>query len=244
MEAFQMSQTRAYYVGGTLHVIVNNQVGFTTSNILDTRSTEYCTDVAKTVQAPILHVNADDPEAAIYAIQLAHDYRKEFRKDIVVDLYCYRRRGHNEADEPSGTQPLMYQVVNQLPTTRNLYLNQLINEKILTQAEADQMLREYRDRLDAGQHVTDNLVLDPDQSMYVDWAPYIGLSYSDECDSTFDLNRLKQLGVILNTVPEGFVLQRQVQKAVDDRLAMQTGELALNWADDENMDYETKIDQD
>ncbi|HCO08906.1 MAG TPA: 2-oxoglutarate dehydrogenase E1 component [Acinetobacter ursingii] len=244
MEAFQMSQTRAYYVGGTLHVIVNNQVGFTTSNILDTRSTEYCTDVAKTVQAPILHVNADDPEAAIYAIQLAHDYRKEFRKDIVVDLYCYRRRGHNEADEPSGTQPLMYQVVNQLPTTRNLYLNQLINEKILTQAEADQMLREYRDRLDAGQHVTENLVLNPDQSMYIDWTPYIGLSYSDECDSTFDLNRLKQLGVILNTVPEGFVLQRQVQKAVDDRLAMQTGELALNWGAAENLAYATLIDQD
>ncbi len=138
----------------------------------------------------------------------------------------------------------MYQVVNQLPTTRNLYLNQLINEKILTQAEADQMLREYRDRLDAGQHVTDNLVLDPDQSMYVDWAPYIGLSYSDECDSTFDLNRLKQLGVILNTVPEGFVLQRQVQKAVDDRLVMQTGELALNWGAAENLAYATLIDQD
>jgi 2-oxoglutarate dehydrogenase E1 component len=244
METLQMSQTRAYYVGGTLHVIVNNQVGFTTSNILDTRSTEYCTDVAKTVQAPILHVNADDPEAAIFAIQLAHDYCKEFHKDIVVDLYCYRRRGHNEADEPSGTQPLMYKVVNSLPTTRNIYLEQLIKEGILTQAEADQMLLEYRDRLDAGQFVTDNLVTNPDISLYTDWTPYVGLSFSDECDTTFDLEKLKALGVILNTVPKDFVLQKQVQKAVDDRLAMQTGQLALNWGAAENLAYATLIDQD
>ncbi|PVZ78580.1 2-oxoglutarate dehydrogenase E1 component [Serratia sp. S1B] len=244
MEAFQMSQTRAYAVGGTLHVIVNNQVGFTTSNILDSRSTEYCTDVAKTVQAPILHVNADDPEAAIYAIQLAHDYLKTFHKDIVVDLYCYRRRGHNEADEPSGTQPLMYKVVNDLPTTRSLYLQQLIQEQVLTQTEADQMLAEYRSRLDAGENVTDNLVKNPDTSMYVDWKPYLGLAYHNDCDTTFDLSRLKELGRILNTVPDGFVLQRQVQKAVDDRLAMQTGEIPLNWGAAENLAYATLIDQD
>ena len=135
-ETFQMSQTRAYCTGGTLHIVINNQVGFTTSRLEDARSTEYCTDIAKMVHAPIFHVNGDDPEAVVFIAQLAHDYRREFHKDIVVDLYCYRRNGHNEADEPSATQPLMYSVIKKLPTTRELYANKLVQEGVITNTDA------------------------------------------------------------------------------------------------------------
>lgn len=223
-ETFQMSQTRGYTVGGTVHIVINNQVGFTTSDPRDARSTEYCTDIAKMIQAPIFHVNGDDPEAVIFVSQLAHDFRHTFRKDVVIDLFCYRRRGHNEADEPAATQPMMYQVINKKPTTRTLYADQLVQEGVLDRAAADQMIEDYRTDLEAGNHVANALVLEPNTKMFVDWSPYLGHDYTDVCDTTFPIERLKELGQTMRKLPEGFVLQRQVAKVIDDRLKMQTGE--------------------
>ncbi|MEL0027781.1 MAG: thiamine pyrophosphate-dependent enzyme, partial [Perlucidibaca sp.] len=159
METFQMSQTRGYRTGGTIHIVVNNQVGFTTSRIEDARSTEYCTSVAKMVQPPIFHVNGDDPEAVLFVTQLALDYRMEFKRDVIIDMYCYRRRGHNEADEPSATQPVMYQVINNLPTTRALYADRLQKAGVIQPGEADAMVNAYRQALDSGEHVFKSLVM-------------------------------------------------------------------------------------
>ena len=243
METFQMSQTRGYTVGGTVHIIVNNQVGFTTSDPRDSRSTEYCTDVAKMIQAPIFHVNGDDPEAVIFATQLAHDFRHTFRKDVVIDLFCYRRRGHNEADEPAATQPIMYQKIAKQPTTRTLYADKLINEGIMDRSEADAMIENYRADLEAGNHVANALVREPNTKMFVDWKPYLGHEYTDVWDTTISIDRLKELGTVMNTLPEGFKLQRQVQKVIDDRMQMQTGNMPLNWGAAETLAYASLLDE-
>ena len=242
-ETFQMSQTRGYTVGGTVHIVVNNQVGFTTSDPRDARSTEYCTDIAKMVQAPVFHVNGDDPEAVIFVAQLAHDFRHTFRKDVVIDMFCYRRRGHNEADEPAATQPMMYQVISKKATTRTLYADKLVQENVIDKASADQMVEGYRADLEAGNHVANALVLEPNTKMFVDWKPYLGLDYTDEWDTTFSLERLKELGQKMNTLPEGFVLQRQVKKVIDERLKMQTGEQLLNWGAAETLAYASLLDE-
>ena len=242
-ETFQMSQTRGYTVGGTVHIVVNNQVGFTTSDPRDARSTEYCTDIAKMIQAPIFHVNGDDPEAVLFVSQLAHDFRHTFRKDVVIDMFCYRRRGHNEADEPAATQPMMYQVINKKPTTRTLYADQLIQQKVLDRSSADAMVENYRADLEAGKHVANALVLEPNEKMFVDWKPYLGHDYTDIWDTTFPIERLKELGTKMRQLPEGFVMQRQVSKVIDDRLKMQTGEMPLNWGAAEVLAYATILDE-
>ncbi|MFB2538772.1 MULTISPECIES: 2-oxoglutarate dehydrogenase E1 component [unclassified Acinetobacter] len=242
-ELLQMSQTRGYTVGGTVHVVINNQVGFTTSNPRDTRSTEYCTDVAKMVQAPIFHVNGDDPEAVIFVTQLAHDFRHTFRKDVVIDLVCYRRRGHNEADEPAATQPMMYQQIAKQVTTRTLYADKLIAENVISKDVSEQMVEQYRADLEAGKHVANALVTEPNKDLFVDWTPYLGHDYTDECDTTYPIARLKELGQKMAQFPEGFKLQRQVQKVIDDRLKMQTGEMPLNWGAAETLAYATLLDE-
>ncbi|WP_216934067.1 MULTISPECIES: 2-oxoglutarate dehydrogenase E1 component [unclassified Acinetobacter] len=242
-ETFQMSQTRGYTVGGTVHIVINNQVGFTTSDPRDARSTEYCTDIAKMIQAPIFHVNGDDPEAVVFISQLAHDFRHTFRKDVVIDMFCYRRRGHNEADEPAATQPMMYQVINKKATTRTLYADQLVQQGVLDRANADQMVENYRADLEAGKHVANALVLEPNKKMFVDWTPYLGHEYTDQWDTTFPIERLKELGNKMRELPEGFVMQRQVAKVIDDRLKMQTGEMPLNWGAAETLAYATVLDE-
>jgi 2-oxoglutarate dehydrogenase E1 component len=243
METLQMSQTRGYGIGGTLHIVINNQVGFTTSKQEDARSTEYCTDVAKMIQAPILHVNADDPEAVFFVTQMAMDYRHEFKEDVVIDLVCYRRRGHNEADEPAATQPLMYEKIRKLKTTRGLYAEQLIQSGVITEDESKSSELEYRDALDKGDHVVKSLVKEPNKDLYVDWTPYLGHEWTAKCKSSVALKTIQKLGKKLTSLPEGFSIQRQVSKIVSDREKMTAGALPINWGYGEVMAYATLLDE-
>jgi len=237
METFQMSQTRAYSTGGTVHIVVNNQVGFTTSRQDDARSTEYCTDVAKMVQAPIFHVNADDPEAVLFVTQLALDFRYEFKKDVVIDLVCYRRRGHNETDEASITQPMMYTAIKQHKTTRAIYAEQLVGENVLSTVDADEMNRAYRAELDNGEHVVKSLVKEPSIELFVDWSPYLGHDWSPHYNTSIPLNNLQALARKLVEIPGDFTLQRQVQKLFDDRGKMAEGEVPVDWGFAESLAY-------
>ncbi|MDP0588508.1 MAG: 2-oxoglutarate dehydrogenase E1 component [Candidatus Endonucleobacter bathymodioli] len=241
METLQMSQTRAFYTGGTIHIVINNQVGFTTSKREDARSTEYCTDVAKIVGAPILHVNGDDPEAVVFTMKLALDYRMEFNKDVVIDMVCYRRRGHNEADEPSGTQPLMYEKIKKHTTTRDLYAKALLNDGVLTPEQDKALIDSYRNALDKGDHVVKALVKEPNKELFVDWSPYLGHKWTARHDTRVALKTLQELGKKVCETPEGFVLQRQVSKVVDDRLKMVAGILPLNWGCAEILAYATLL---
>lgn len=239
METFQMSQTRGFKTGGTVHIVINNQVGFTISNPLDSRSTEYCTDVAKMIQAPILHVNGDDPEAVLFVTQLAVDYRMQFKRDVVIDLVCYRRRGHNEADEPNGTQPLMYQQITKQRTTRELYAEALTQSGRLDAERVQAKVDEYRNALDNGLHVVKSLVKEPNKELFVDWRPYLGHAWTARHDTRFDLKTLQELSAKLLELPEGFVVQRQVSKIYEDRQKMQAGGLPINWGYAETMAYAT-----
>jgi len=243
METFQMSQTRAYKTGGTVHLVINNQVGFTTSYRDDARSTHYATDVAKMIEAPIFHVNGDDPEAVAFVTNLAADYRNEFRKDVVIDMVCYRRRGHNETDEPSATQPMMYKAIRSHKTTRTLYAEKLIKEGVVTEEEAEEMSTEYREALDRGESVAHGLVSEPDSSLFVNWSPYIGHDWHMPYDSTFPIKELQNLAEQISTVPDGIQVQRQVAKIYDDRRKMAGGALPINWGMAETLAYATLLKQ-
>ncbi len=243
METFQLSQTRAYKTGGTIHIVINNQVGFTTSRQDDARSTEYCTDIAKMVQAPILHVNGDNPDAVMFAAMLAMDYRYEFGKDVVIDLVCYRRRGHNETDEPSSTQPLMYDVIRKHSTTRTLYAQKLVTEGVLEQDQANEMANEYRASLDNGDFVVHNLVREPDTSLFVNWEPYLGHDWRTPAKTGIDLKVLQDTAAQITSIPDGVQVQRQVAKIYDDRRKMAGGALPLNWGMAELLAYGTLLEE-
>ncbi|WP_458068843.1 2-oxoglutarate dehydrogenase E1 component [Rhodanobacter sp. BL-MT-08] len=241
MELFNMSQTRGFKVGGSLHIVINNQVGFTTSNPQDARSTLYCTDLAKMVNAPVFHVNGDDPEAVIEVTRLAYEFRKTFRKDVVIDLVCYRRHGHNEADEPSATQPVMYQIIRKRPTTRDLYAQKLVKEGVLAEGEPQKQLEAYRDRLEAGAPMAD-LDLSPNRDRPVDWARFVGGRLSTPADTTVPKNKLQELANRILTLPANLALQARVAKIYDDRRKMAAGEQAADWGFAENLAYATLID--
>lgn len=239
-ETFNMSQARGYCVGGTVRIVINNQVGFTTSNPRDTRSTMYCTDIAKMVQAPIFHVNSDDPEAVAFVTRIALDYRNEFKRDVVIDLVCYRRHGHNEADEPNATQPLMYQKIKKHPTPRKLYADVLIERGEFDIEIATQLVNEYRDALDHGEVVVKEWR--PMALHSVDWSPYIGHEWDMPWNNKVDLERLKELGNRVCQYPESHKLQSRVDKIYTDRQAMVNGEKLLDWGMAETLAYATLVD--
>jgi 2-oxoglutarate dehydrogenase E1 component len=243
METLQMSQTRGYGIGGSIHVIVNNQIGFTTSNEEDSRSTQYATDVAKMIEAPILHVNGDDPEMVVFAAKLACEYRYNFKKDIILDLFCYRRRGHNEADDPSATQPIMYQKIANHPSVKSSYQEKLILSGVTNESECIEIEKKYRASLEDGDSVAHNLATQPNESMWFDWTPYINQSADEKIESAFNQQRFKELARIAFTPPKDFVLQRQVEKIFADRIEMMKGNIPVNWGFAENMAYATLLDQ-
>lgn len=234
-ETFNMSQTRGFSVGGTVRIVINNQVGFTTSKTEDTRSTQYCTDIAKMVQAPIFHVNADDPEAVMFVTKLALDYRNKFKKDVVIDLVCYRRHGHNEADEPNATQPLMYQKIKKHPVPRQIYAEQLVAEGTLETTDVERMMSEYRAALDHGACVVDEWR--PMTEHSVDWSPYLGHDWDAEYDGALSNEVMKALGHALTNIPESHRLQSRVNKLYKDRVSMVEGERLLDWGMAENLAY-------
>lgn len=243
MECFQMSQTRGFRTGGSLHVILNNQIGFTTADLADSRSTEYCSEVAKIVQAPIFHVNADDPEAVLFVTELAVDYRMKYKKDVVIDLVGYRRHGHNEAEDPTRTQPVMYRRIRSLPTARAAYARALVSEGVIDDAGVKRMASAYRDDLASGTHVALSLSSEPDSSLFVNWVPYIGASYDESVDTRFDEARLRKLATRLEQMPEGFEVHKQVRSVLGDRHRMAAGARPANWGFAEIMAYASLIDE-
>jgi 2-oxoglutarate dehydrogenase E1 component len=241
METLQMSQARGFYTGGTVHVIVNNQVGFTISDPRDARSTLYCSDVAKMIEAPILHVNADDAEAVCFVTRFAFEYRMKFHKDIVIDLVCYRRLGHNESDEPAATQPLMYQVIRKKPTVRQLYADKLVAEGVLTAADAAALIDQYRQGLDDGKpqaRAAQGLI---GNKYTVDWSEYLGADWSEPVKTAVDMSRLRTLGKAITTYPTDWQLHPRVLAIMQAREKMMNGDLALDWGAAENLAYASLI---
>ena len=243
METLALAQTRGYFTGGTVHLVINNQIGFTTSDPRDSRSTLYCTDVVKMVEAPVLHVNGDDPEAVVLCTQLAMDYRQQFQKDVVVDIICFRKLGHNEQDEPMVTQPLMYRTIQKHPGTRKLYAERLVAEGTLKAEEPDQMIAEYREHLDKGQLLYNPVLSGHNRQFAADWTPYIKQPYTDECDTTVPVQEIKRLSERLSTIPANFTLHSRVKKIIDDRAAMGRGEAPFDWGMGENLAYASLLAQ-
>jgi len=237
METLQLSQARSFYTGGTIHLIINNQVGFTTSDPRDARSTIYCSDVAKMLEAPIFHVNADDPEAVVFVTRQALAYRKKFRKDVVIDLVCYRRLGHNEADEPAATQPLMYAKIRQHPTVRQIYADKLAAEGVIAATDAAGFLEQYRAGLDAGKsQVPASLGLIGNQYT-VDWTKFLRNDWAEPEATALDEQRLARLGARMVEVPAEYTLHPRVEAIYANRRKMLAGELPLDWGCAETLAY-------
>ena len=242
MELLNMSQARGFAVGGTFHIVINNQIGFTTSNPIDARSTLYCTEVAKMIQAPILHVNSDDPEAVLYATRLAADFRREFKKDVVIDLVCYRRHGHNEADEPAATQPRMYQIIRKLDSVHKQYADALIAEGLVERQQLARAAETLRDKLDSGEPVVE-LVPDDEAVVTSDWTGFFDTDWRAPADTGVTREELQELSATLLELPEDFKLHKQVQRLIDARRKMAAGELPMDWGFAETTAYATLIKQ-
>lgn len=243
MEVLSMSQTRAYYIGGTIHIILNNQIGFTTSNPNDARSSMYCSDIAKMLDSPVFHVNGDDPEAVVVVTQLALDYRMTFHKDVFIDLVCYRRHGHQEVDDPVPTQPLMYKIIHEHPTTRALYAESLINQKICTAEEVDQWIKNYRDRLDQGHQLVETFPEGLSAHYAANWTPFLGQEWDTIVDTRVSLKKLKIIGKKFSTLSETINPHRKIAELYQTRLEMVEGKTPMDWGFAEMMAYATLLEE-
>ncbi|GGX01926.1 2-oxoglutarate dehydrogenase subunit E1 [Pigmentiphaga litoralis] len=241
METLNLAQTRGYGTGGTVHLVINNQIGFTTSDPRDTRSTLYCTDVVKMIEAPVFHVNGDDPEAVVFATQMAMDFRAEFGKDVVVDIVCFRKLGHNEQDTPALTQPLMYKRIGQHPGTRKLYADKLVTQGVLAEGEGDEFVKNFRAAMDEGRHTVDPVLTNYKNKYAVDWSPFLNRKWTDVGDTAMPLAELKRLGERITTVPEDFKVHPIVEKVLNDRRAMARGELNLDWGMGEHLAFASLV---
>ncbi len=239
-ETLALAETRGYTTGGTVHIVINNQIGFTTSDPRDTRSTLYCTDVVKMIEAPVLHVNGDDPEAVVLATQLALEYRMEFQKDVVLDIVCFRKLGHNEQDTPALTQPLMYKKIGQHPGTRKLYADKLATQG-LGDTLGDDMVKAYRAAMDAGKHTVDPVLTNFKSKYAVDWSPYLNKKWTDAADTAIPLAEWKRLAEKITTVPANFTPHQLVKKVLDDRAAMGRGEVNVDWGMGEHMAFASLV---
>ncbi|ETS29320.1 2-oxoglutarate dehydrogenase E1 component [Photorhabdus temperata] len=240
-ETLNMSQARGYEVGGTIRIVINNQIGFTTSNPKDARSTQYCTDIIKMVQTPIFHVNADDPEAVAFVTRLALDFRNAFKRDVMLDLVCYRRHGHNEADEPSATQPMMYQKIKKHPTPRKIYSDKLVAEQLISVDDVTEMVNLYRDALDRG-----DCVVEEWRSMGLHsftWEPYLNHDWDEEYPHKVDIKRLQDLGRRISSIPEEVEMHSRVAKIYNDRAEMANGGKLFDWGGAETLAYATLVDE-
>ncbi|MDR3416788.1 MAG: 2-oxoglutarate dehydrogenase E1 component [Nevskia sp.] len=249
METLQLSHSKGYSTGGTIHVIVNNQIGFTTPNPIEAReghearTSRYCTDIAKMLEAPVFHVNGDDPEAVVFVTRLATEFRNQFRKDVIIDLCCYRRHGHNEADEPAMTQPVMYEAIRKQPTPFTLYAQKLAQEGVVANDEAERLARSYRDGLDKGENIARTTLGMVGNQYTVNWANYQKGEWSTPADTAANRDTIKGLADRLHKLPDGFTLHPRVAKVYEDRVKMSNGELPMDWGFAETMAYATLVNE-
>jgi 2-oxoglutarate dehydrogenase E1 component len=240
-ETFQLSKVRGFDTGGTVHIVVNNQIGFTTSDVRDARSTPYCSDVAKMIEAPVFHVNGDDPEAALFVTRLALAYRQAFRKDVVIDLVCYRRHGHNEADEPAATQPLMYKAIKSHPTVRQAYAASLVGAGVIAATDVDDMMQVYRERLDQGEPLPQAVIGMIGNEFTADWTQFDG-QWDDPADTHVSQALLDKLVARVTHVPTGFALNPRLSRIMADRSRMAVGEIPIDWGFAEHIAYGALLD--
>ena len=240
-ETLAMSEVRGYSTGGTVHIVINNQIGFTTSDPRDLRSSLYCTDIMKIVDAPVLHVNGDDPEAVVLATKLAVEFRTKFHKDVAIDIICFRKLGHNEQDTPAMTQPLMYKIIAAHPGTRKLYADKLETQGVLPAGTGDLMVKEYRAAMDEGKQTSDPVLSNFKGKFAVDWAPFLGKKWTDEADTAIPLTEWKRLSEKISTVPENFKAHPLVAKVYNDRAAMGRGEINVDWGMGEHMAFASLV---
>jgi 2-oxoglutarate dehydrogenase E1 component len=241
METLNLAQTRGYGTHGTVHLVINNQIGFTTSDPRDSRSTLYCSDVVKMIEAPVLHVNGDDPEAVVLAVQLAIDFRTEFHKDVVIDIVCFRKLGHNEQDTPAVTQPLMYKKIAQHPGTRALYAEKLAAQGVLRAEDADDYVKAFRKAMDDGHHTVDPVLSNYKSKYAVDWVPFLNRKWTDAADTAVPLAELKRIAERITTVPENFKVHPLVERVINDRRAMGRGEAPLDWGMGEHLAFASLV---